>query len=381
VRRPVSKSREVVVGIRVPELLRDVLQGIVTYVRERRRPWHVRFVDADKIADLLRDDAPDGAITSEDDATVAGGHELPIVNIIHDLYPTVPSVLADELTTGRTAAEYLIARGYREFAYVGIDARWSHRRYDGFAAALREAGFACHTLPSGTGRTHYDTLNGAHAANALQAWTAGLPKPLAVLVCTDHLAAAALEVWTAAGVRVPEDVAVLGVGNLIATCELARVPLSSVGVDFTGIGHRAARVLDSLMAGRRPPAKPPLLPPLGVVTRRSTDAFLFDDENVRAASRIINDRAAEGLTMKDLLRQIPVSRQWLDVRFKALVGRTMSEEIRRVRLARVRELLLNTDMPVQQIATSCGFSQVENLIRFFRDAHGTPPAAYRARHR
>jgi LacI family transcriptional regulator len=133
-----------------------------------------------------------------------------------------------------------------------------------------------------------------------------------------------------------------------------------------------------MTSGERPPT-PTVVPPAGVVARRSTNAFSFDDENVSAAMTLIHERAADGLTLKELLRHVPVSRRWLGVRFKQIVGRTASQEIRRLRLERVRDLLLSTDLTVQQIATRCGFSRSENLTRFFRDGYGVPPETYRAR--
>src|SRR5262249_23270969 len=100
---------------------------------------------------------------------------------------------------------------------------------------------------------------------------------------------------------------------------------------------------------------------------------------VSAAMALIHERAPEGLTVKELLRHIPVSRNWLRQQFKHYVGRTAGQEIRRIRLERVRDLLLNTDLSIQQIAVRCGFSRAENLTRFFRDGYGMPPETYRAR--
>jgi LacI family transcriptional regulator len=380
---PSGRPRRILVGFRVVEALSQVLQGIGHYVRERGRRWEVRCVDAEEFSRILRGGALDGAITtippSREDllAEVKGSH-VPVVNMMHDCQKLMPSVLSDEAALGRAAARDLMARGFRNFAYLGFAAPWSRGRQRGFTDALAEAGLRCHVCERWARETSFRFLDAPGAARTVQAWMAGLPKPVAVLACSDSVASTAMGSWLAAGMRVPQDAAVMGVGNFAATCEMAPVPLSSVAMDFPRMAFEAARVLDGMMAGERP-ERPSLVPPAGVVSRRSTNAYSFDDENVSAAMTLIHERAAEGLTLKELLRHVPVSRRWLGQRFKQFVGRTASQEIRRLRLERVRDLLLNTDLTVQQIAGRCGFSRPENLTRFFRDGYGVPPEAYRAR--
>jgi LacI family transcriptional regulator len=378
-----DRPRRILIGFRVVEALSQVLQGISGYIREHGRRWEIRCVDAEEFSRLVQRQALDGAITTIPasradllaEVTAAG---VPAVNMLHDCHAEIPSVLTDEAEIGRAAAEYFVARGFRNFAYLGFDSAWSRGREKGFTTALAEAGHRYHVCECWADVTSYRFLDTPHAAPMVQAWMASLPKPVAVLACSDSVASTAMGNWVSAGVRVPEEVAVMGVGNFVSTCELAPVPLSSVAMDFPRMAYEAARVLDGVIQGSRP-QQPSLLPPAGIVSRRSTNAFSFEDENVSAAMAMIHERAAEGLTLKELLRHVPVSRKWLGVRFKQLVGRTASEEIRRLRLERVRDLLLNTDLSVQQIAARCGFSRPENLTRFFRDGYGVPPETYRAR--
>jgi LacI family transcriptional regulator len=176
---------------------------------------------------------------------------------------------------------------------------------------------------------------------------------------------------------VPEDAAILGVDNRAALCELARVPISSMKQDFPRLGFEAARLLDRAISRQRMPAGPVLVQPCGVAARRSTEVLAFEDEHVAAAMRLIHERGAQGLSIKELLRLIPVSRKWLDLQFKALIGHTPSQEIRNLRLAHIRELLMNSDLSIRQISQRCNFSNSENLIRFFRRAEGLPPQQFR----
>lgn len=377
-----SPPRRVLIGFGVLEALPDVLKGVRAYVEDHGCRWQVR---CDAFSKLLASGNADGVITSlrpgiDDALPEISATGVAAVNLLHDVHPTMPSVVTDERAVGRAAADYFLGRGFRNFAYLGFDSPWSRGREEGFVEAIAEAGHRCHVCENWSSNADFLFLETSESAQLVLSWIACLPKPVAVLVCADYVASTALTSWTQAGIRVPDDVAVMGVGNLVATCELAPVPLSSVSIDFTAMAFEAARMLDQIMeSGERPSTTTRAFPPSGIVARGSTELFHFRDEYVSAAMQLIHERAADGITMKELLRHVPVSRKWLDLRFKELVGRTASQEIRRLRLERVRELLLNTDLTVEHIATRCGFSRPENLTRFFRDGYGVPPETFRAR--
>ena len=380
---PADRPRRILIGFRVVEALSQVLHGIGAYIKEHGRRWEVRCVDAEEFSRLLERGALDGAISTipssrGDLLAEVTAAKFPVVNMMHDCQSVLPSVLTDESLLGRAAAKHFMQRGFRNFAYLGFDSAWSRGRQHGFTEALAEAGHRYHVCECWADVTTFRFLDTPQATQMAQAWVASLPKPVAVLACSDSVASTAMAGWVAAGIRVPEDVAVMGVGNFVSTCELAPVPLSSVAMDFPRMAFEAARVLDGLMSGTRPD-RVCLVPPAGVVSRRSTNAFSFEDEHVSAAMTLIHERAADGLTLKELLRHVPVSRRWLSQRFKEVIGHSASQEIRRLRLELVRDLLLNTDLSIQQIAARCGFSRPENLTRFFRDGYGVPPETYRAR--
>lgn len=377
--------RRILVGFRLVEALGQVLSGIGAYLKQRQCNWQIHCVDADEFASNLKRGTTDGALTVISPASprlvkAVLGSGVPVVNMLHDLHPRLPSVLSDDPATGRAAARYLLGRGFRQFAFLGFNTRWSRARQQGFLDALGEAGCACQLCHRFADVADYRLLGSARSSAHLRRWVARLPKPAAVLACSDLVARSLLSACDEAQVRVPQDLAVLGVDNLVPTCELAPVPLSSVAQDSPGLGFAAARVRDRLMSTGRSPARAVLVPPGAVVGRRSTDVLAFDDEYVAAAMRVIHDRGADGITLPEVLRQVPVSRKWLDVRFKAVVGHTPAVEIRQVRAGRVEDLLLHTDLSVKQIAMRCGFSCPENMIRFFKAETGLPPQQYRARH-
>jgi LacI family transcriptional regulator len=275
----------------------------------------------------------------------------------------------------------LIRLGFRHFAFVGIRTGWSRARQDGFEHRISAAGYCCAKSPTCRHVHDYHYMETRRAQQLLRRWVGKLPRPIAIMGCSDLVARTLLGACEEAGLRVPRDAAVLGVDNRVALCELAPVPISSMKQDFPRIGHEAARLLDRLISGAAAPKQAILVQPCGVAARRSTEMLAFEDEYVSAAMRLIHDRAPRGLSLKELLRNVPVSRKWLDVKFKSLVGDTPSREIRRVRLAQLRDLLLNTDLSNRQISRQCGFSNTENMIRFFRQAERLPPLQFRERQR
>jgi LacI family transcriptional regulator len=179
------------------------------------------------------------------------------------------------------------------------------------------------------------------------------------------------------GLRVPEDVALLGVDDDELDCELTRPRLSSVIVPAERIGYEAAALLDRLLAGERPPAEPILLPPTGVATRRSTEMLALADREVVAAVRFIREHAHLPLRVRDVLREVAVGRRTIERRCHKALGWGLGEEIRRVHLERARRLLARTELPMKAVAQQAGFSDFRHLAVVFRQELGLSPTAYR----
>jgi LacI family transcriptional regulator len=189
------------------------------------------------------------------------------------------------------------------------------------------------------------------------------------------------EVCRDVGLRVPADVAIVGIGNDDLLCEMSRPSLSSVAVPAEQIGHEAAALLERLMAGSAPPERPIMLPPLGVVTRQSSDILAIGDPDVAAAVRFIRQRGHLPTRVGDVLREVPVSRRSLERKFRQILNRGVSEEIRRVHVDRARALLSGTDLPMSALADHAGFSNATHLSVVFRQETGMTPTSYRRQFR
>jgi LacI family transcriptional regulator len=382
-----SSPARILVAFQLPEALREVLLGVTRFIRENRRNWQILCVNPDEFSENFAGHRSDGAIVlARPESHRLIGHLVrsttPAVNLLRNLHPRLPSVLSDNAAIGRLGATYLQSLGFKRFAFVSLDTSWSRERQTGFAAALKQAGLPPPITTESLGVSDFRFLSRVRASKLLGRWAKKLGPRIAVMAPSDFVARTLVSACQEHEIDVPKDLAILGVDNSVALCELWPVPMSSIAQDFARMGYEAARLLDERMKNsRRKITGPILVPPGRLHTRASTEILAFDDPLISDAMRMIHDRNNIGIRMSELLRQIPLSRRWLDHRFKFTVGHTPAEEIRRCRLRHARDLLIETDLPLRQISRQCRFSFTENLIRSFRAEFGLSPRAYRIKHR
>jgi LacI family transcriptional regulator len=160
-------------------------------------------------------------------------------------------------------------------------------------------------------------------------------------------------------------------------CEVSFVPISAVLVAAEQIGYRAAQVLDWLMRGRPAPKQPALIPPLGIVTRQSTDTLAIRDRALVAAVSFIRENAAKPVQVNDVAQHAGVSRRVLERRFMQVLERTVAEEIRRVHFELAKKLLVETDLAIPEVADAAGFGTPEYFAYVFKRELGQTPLKYR----
>ena len=307
--------------------------------------------------------------------------DCPVVNVAGVLADLpLPRVGIDDVAVGRAAAGHLLDRGLRRLAFIGHPGHlYSARREAGFRAAVGKAGLTVDVYHD-TGSPAFDPQGRPWATDArVRQWVRGLPKPAGIFACNDLWGAQLTEVCRQAGLRVPDEVAIVGVDNDDLLCDLARPSLSSVAVPARRIGQDAAGLLDRLIRGGAPPRDPVLHHPTEVVARQSSDVLAVDDADVAAAVRLIRERAHEPVRVKEILQQVPVSRRSLERRFRRHLGRGLWEEIRRVHMDRARALLVTTDSAMPDVARRAGFTDAKQLSVVFRQETGETPTAYRRR--
>lgn len=363
---------------------RELLAGIADFV-ETRAGWSI-YLEARSegryARDWLRGWVGDGVLAFIEDPGLARRLlrlRIPVVELFgHRLDLGLPMIGNDEEAIGRLAAEHLVERRLRRFAFSGYPGQpWVERRYRGFAAALAQRGFPAPPR-MGSARASGPLARWEREQERLTEQLSVLPRPCGILACSDRHALRVLDACRRAGLRVPDEIAVVGVDDDEELCRLSDPPLSSVKDDARRIGFEAARLLDRLMTRPRSPAPPPrLIPPLGVTARRSTDLAAIEDPLIARAMNAIRNRACQGLRLAELLDEIPLSRAAFYRRFRAALGRTPHRELLRARIERVKDLLLRTQMTLEEISGLAGFEHPEYLSAAFRRETGTTPGGFR----
>lgn len=360
---------------------RGVLSGIARYAREQPdRPFRMELVPMRHAARRIRHFEGHGIIANVCYKALAETlHEagVPAVDVA-EAYPAapLPQVCTDNRAVGQLAATYLLGRGFRQFAYFGLTGfTFSDQRGEAFARGVRRAGCECAFYPPDV-ELRRRWLWEARRKHFEQ-WLRALPKPIGLMACMDHAARHLTDACLRAGLRVPEQVAILGVDNDEVECEMAGVPISSISLATRRIGHRGAELLAGLMQGEAPPGGPIRVPPVGVVTRRSSDVFAIEDAHIAAALRYIHEHIADGIKVSDLLTVLPISRRELERRFNRRLGHSPHAEIRRAQIDRARKLLAETDLPMSQVASASGLKESKRLSMVFRQQLGLSPTEFR----
>ncbi len=378
-----ARPRRVAIGIETEWPYKHhtaVIAGILAYGEER--DWRC------ELAPYLEASGPVGFGARVFDGMVARvtpglarsvrAGRIPLVNVWTDSpVREFPGVFPDHEAAGRMAARHLLERGHRRLGFLGIRGSRGGRIYlDGFRAGAAAGG-----APVDTCFVHWpkflDRAAWRRFMRDLEVWVATWKTPLGVLAMQDVLARHLADAGRAAGLRIPADVALLGVGNAETVCERWRPPLSSVEMGFERVGYEAARLLDGLMSGRAAPRSPLWIPPSRVVTRLSTCAFAVRDPIVSRALRLIATRAFRPLRVGDVAGSLYVTKRSLQRRFRRVLRRSVHDEIRRVRIERAQRLLVETDLPLKTIADRTGFRGYERLSEAFWRERGESPGAYR----
>jgi LacI family transcriptional regulator len=278
------------------------------------------------------------------------------------------------------AAEYFLSAGFNQFGYCGPLHRvgYADELAKAFCQALKQAGFGCsiHKTAGGDQRT---TPWSAQLAGLVE-WLQQLTRPAAVLAWSAARGRQITEACHYAGIRVPDEVAVLGGEYDDLMSHISSPPLSTIDQPAEQVGYEAARLLEAMMQGKKTPKRPILLQPTRVVVRHSTDTLAIDDEMVRDACRIIRERARDGVRVSEIVREMAVARRALEQRFLRIVGRTLAAEIRRVRIEEAKRLLMESGRPIADIARMAGFGHEDLLSRVFRRGVGMTPSQFRRQH-
>jgi LacI family transcriptional regulator len=390
-----SKSRKVILMMETSRTYgRSILRGIARYSRShgswiffKKAPFYWRTGGGKITLEETLKMGVDGLILREQRTRQQTekilAMDLPtVVSPYTEPFPNLPNIVTDDTAIGIMAAEHLLHRGFKQFAYCGFGQMyyWSRERGKSFGRRIAEAGFE-------TQYYEYE-LNKSRAQhswekelNTIAAWIKQLPKPIGLMACNDDQGQHVLEACKIAGLNVPEQVAIIGLGNDDLICDLVSPPLSSIAVSAEKAGYEAAEALDKIMAGKKVTNQKIVVRPTHVVTRQSTNVFAVADRDVLMALHFIHRRAMkEAIQVDDVLQAVSLSRRSLYNRFAQILGRSVHEEIKRVRVDKLAQLLVSTNVPISHIASTLGYSDIKNIARYFKQLKGMTPLEYRKCH-
>jgi LacI family transcriptional regulator len=363
---------------------RELLLGIGDYIRAHD-PWSIYIGERghwDPAPPWLKDWDGDGIITRSVDFTLcraAKARGISVVSLRHLLpKPDFPTLFPEQRLIGQRSAAHLIERGFRHFGYVGVDENkgWEITRRKFFVQALRDQGIL-----------QVDILLLAPGSpweleqERLADWLRSLPKPVGIMASHDTQGIALLDACRRVMLRVPEEVAVVSVDNDPVLCTLANPPLSSLDQNVRDVGYQAALLLDRMMRGKKVEIKNYFLEPGHIVMRQSSDILAIPDEAVTRAVQYVRENSDRSISVHDLVSASGISRRSLELKFIEHFGATPLEEIHRRQLDRIRQLLIETDMPIAELARQTGFRYQEYFARFFKQHTGLTPTKFRRMNR
>lgn len=364
----------------------QLIQGVAAHARERRH-WQllVQPRGAHERWQMPRHWQPDGVIariTHRAQARELRRLRIPVVNVSRSIVPTsgFPQVTIDEGVIGGWAAEHLLERGLRHFGYCGLTAQAYYTDRCGPAYCERLAGRngRCHRFRP---FSHGGAPRAAPTNRELQRWLRTLPTPIGIFATAIEDAYALAEACWAAGLQVPESVAIVCGEDDPLLASIANPPISCIDPDPQRVGYEAAAELARLLAGGKAARKPRWIPPRRIVARQSTDTVAVEDRDLARALRMIREQATTPIDVSDVLRKVPISRRLLEQRCKRVLGRSPAAEIRRLRVERAKTLLADTDWSMPRIAAAAGFSHAEVMNQVFRRELKLTPTQYRQQSR
>lgn len=370
---------------------RDMLKGISEYAKMygpwtfyRSMPfyqhvWRSKTPEKDW-RKLIRQWQPDGIIMEVPPTRSFSTQVLENIPVV--FIPTrkpikgFTNAVDDSGQCGCAGAEHFLDRGFTHLAFCGYShLYWSEVRAQAFCERAQHAGLYVHVYnpPTEAFRSWEEEKP------TVIEWLLGLPKPVGLMACNDDRAQFIFDACKSADLSIPEEIALLGVDNDDLICSFSTPPLSSVALNFQKCGYEMARALRTMMEGDETIKENVAIETQFVETRQSTDILAIDNPDVVCALAYIRQQATNGISTDDVVAQTSISRRMLERSFRQHLGRTIHQEILRVQLRSVEKRLIDTDLPICEIAQTCGFATPEYVGQVFKRHHNMTMLQFRRR--
>lgn len=365
-----------------------LLQGVLHYADETEQ-WVVCKMPAEykrklgmegvlSYAQRWRADVIIGQFEPDDDVMML--RDSGFVTIAQDYiskFDCIPNITADYEKTGEMAASRFLSRGFQNFAFFGLNGVcWSDERCDGFRHRIEQAGFGDQFYKYD--RQRIDNL-WSYDPDELIEWIESLPKPIAIFACDDNQGSILLQACNVCGVKMPSEVAIIGVDNDEVLCNMSAPSLSSINIDIEGGGYSTAKMAERMKKDPSYRGEDIILRPMNIVSRMSSSIFATRDTVILTALQYISANIDHRIMVKDVLDQVPLSRRLLEQRFLKETGTTLYQYITQLRMDRFAQLLLESNDSIANIAIRMEEEDTKSISRRFLAVKGCTPSEFRKR--
>lgn len=356
-----SKSSEKWIVSKMPKSFKDKvgIQGVLSWCKS----WK---------ADVII-----GQFDPNDRVEIFKEHD--IIAIAQDyktLFQAIPNITGDYLNAGRIAANYFIMQGFKSFAFYGYnDAQWSQLREEGFKKTLQQK------IPTHTYSTYQQSINHnwSYEQSSLTKWVSSLPPNTCILACDDTMAMQIIEICHVLDIKIPNHLSILGIDDDYLTCELTYPNLSSIQLNIENAGMQAAQMIESHLR-LQTPLHDIFVFPTTIIERESTSLSNITDKHIQKAINFLQQNHMHNISVNDIVKELPMSRRLLEVRFKRETGNTIHKYLMHLRLKDFQQRLLTTNDSIFQICLQTGFQDSTNIFRIFKTHTGLTPKEYRKKH-
>jgi LacI family transcriptional regulator len=288
-------------------------------------------------------------------------------------------VLMDHAAASRMAAGHLIHKGFRNYVFYSASDNWTfEERGTAFLATLREHGHDAAWLKWHKSSPGKKSVGDWKARSAwLVAQLKKLPKPVGIFTATGTLAVEVSEACKDAELKIPEQVAIVGVEDDLLPALSLRHSITAIDPNFEELGYQGAALLEKMMNGGKLPDAPIRIPPARLIVRQSTDITAVTHPGLKKAVQYIADNFSGAIDVESVARVAGMSRRGLHQRFMEHLHHTPGDLIRGLRMEKAKCLLAETDCKIEEVARLSGYTTVNSFFIAFKHACHNSPAEYR----
>lgn len=374
-----------------------IMAGITEYIRDKGDWQLIIWADVSlESLEFLKERGCQGAFANIQTSTKAQqllDLKMPLIafNTLQNML-TLPYISADSDQVAKVAFDYFMSKKFQHFGFFGLtEARWSIERMEHFTRYVEKAGGKLHLYEGGQLPIKNESMPLAKVwidmilhkgQQELVSWLRNLPKPIAILVSNDILACHLSNVAGEAGLSIPDEIAILGINDDQALCNLCDPPLSSIAFNLKKAGYDAARLLDEIISGKETMRGQWIrIQTASVKERGSTEIYAIEDDDIIKALKFIRQNCNKPLQVEDIADHICISKRTLQMKFQKALGASIHEEIIKAHVEVAKTLLIETNLSIENIAARSGFHYSSNMRRAFLDTTGMLPHKYRQTHR